>query len=37
MCSDIAIIEHDGRTPGLPNAPLVMKQDNNNTDREIAF
>ena len=29
MCNDVVIIEHDGRRPGLSNAPVVMEHDNN--------
>ena len=28
MCNVIAIIEHDGRRPGLSNAPVVIEQRN---------
>ena len=31
MCNDIAIIVHDGRILGLPNAPVVMEHDDNRT------
>jgi len=27
MCN-IIIIEHDGRNPGLPNAPIIIEDDN---------
>tara|TARA_B110000090_G_C13037578_1_gene314374 strand:- start:6 stop:164 length:159 start_codon:yes stop_codon:yes gene_type:complete len=27
LCSDVVIIEYDGRTPGLSNTPLYMKHD----------
>tara|TARA_B110000090_G_C13053339_1_gene320437 strand:+ start:463 stop:573 length:111 start_codon:yes stop_codon:yes gene_type:complete len=32
MCNDIVVIEHDGRRPRLPNAPLLMEYDNNRTE-----
>jgi len=37
MCNDIVIviIEHGGRRPGLPNAPVVIEHDNNRDHREI--
>jgi len=35
ICNDIGvvIIEYDGRRIGLSNAPVVMKNDNNITER----
>jgi len=31
LCNDAVIIEYDRRRSGLPNEPVVMKQDNNRT------
>ena len=32
LCDDIVIIEYDEIRPGLPNAPIVVEQDNNRTE-----
>ena len=37
MCNDIVTTEHDERRPGLPNAPLHMKRDNNRTEESTAI
>ena len=42
MCNDIIIIiviiiEYDERRPGLPNAPLHIKHDNNRDHRDKAI
>ena len=43
LCDDIVIVivivikEHDGRRPGIPSAPVVMKHDNTRDHRDIAI
>ena len=32
MCNDIIVHYYDERISGLPNAPVVMKYDNNRTE-----
>jgi len=32
MCNEIVFKKHEGRRPGLPNAPVVMEHDNNKAE-----
>ena len=36
MCSDV-VMKHDGRGPGISNAPVVMEHGNNRTEISTAL